>query len=49
LGQEGYHDFYYILSAIGVLKYYGAISIFVKILAYLIMAGSVIVMFIEAL
>ncbi len=38
LGVDGYHDFYYILSAMGLLKQYKAISIMIKI-------GSVILMF----
>ncbi len=49
LGQDGYHDFYYILSALGVLKYYSFISILVKIVAYCIMIAAIFGMFIETL
>ena len=38
LGVDGYHDFNYILTSLGLLKHYKAISILVKI-------GSIVLMF----
>ena len=42
LGVDGYHDFHYILSTLGVLKYDGFISGFVKFIAFTLMLYSVI-------
>ena len=48
LGQDGYHDFNYILNTIGLLNYDNGISIFVKLIAYGLMFFSVYKMFILA-
>ena len=45
LGQEGYHDFNYILTYIGLIDYYKGISIFVHILSYLLMVISLFAIF----
>jgi len=45
LGVDGYHDFYYILNAIGLLDYYAGIAAFSKFTSYLIMIVSVGLMF----
>ena len=49
LGQDGYHDFNYILSTIGLLNYDNVISIVVKFIAYGLMIFSVYKLFISAL
>jgi hypothetical protein len=48
LGQDGYHDFNYILDSLGVLAYDNAISILVKLVAYGLMIFSVWKMFLLA-
>ena len=48
LGVDGYHDFYYILSTIGLLPYDSLISGIVKFLAYALMYYAVLKMFFEA-
>jgi hypothetical protein len=48
LGVDGYHDFNYILSSLGLLKYDAGIATITKVLAYLVMIYSVIAMFILA-
>jgi len=45
LGVDGYHDFYYILNAMGLLDYYAGIAAFTKFTSYLIMIVSVGLMF----
>ena len=45
LGVDGYHDFYYILNAMGLLDYYAGIAAFTKFISYLIMIVSVGLMF----
>ena len=47
LGVDAYHDFYYILSVFGVLAYDWLIAIVLKIIAYLLMFGSVFAMFLN--
>ena len=41
LGQDGYHDFNYILDTLGLLNYDNGISILVKLIAYGLMLFSV--------
>jgi len=48
LGVDGLHDFNYIFSTLGILPYESLISGVTKMLAYLLMMGSVIAMFFEA-
>ena len=48
LGVDALHDFYYIFSTLGVLSYESLISGFTRIIAYLLMIGSVIAMFFNA-
>ncbi|SHO81678.1 hypothetical protein MNB_SV-15-1224 [hydrothermal vent metagenome] len=48
LGQDGYHDFNYILNTIGLLNYDNGISILVKLIAYGLMIFAVWKMFILA-
>lgn len=45
LGQEGYHDFNYMLDAMGLLAYDNGISIAVKLIAYGVMIYAVWRMF----
>ena len=45
LGIDGYHDFYYILSTFGLLKYDGLIAALTQIAANLVMLYSVIRMY----
>jgi hypothetical protein len=45
LGQEGLHDFHYILSSLHLLEYNHLISILTRIIAYLLMLYSSIKMF----
>ena len=47
LGVDGYHDFNYIFSTLGVLAYASIISGIVRAIAYVLMIGSVIGMFFE--
>ena len=47
LGVDGYHDFYYILDTLGVLNHYEGIATFVKVVAYILMFGSVVLMFLN--
>ena len=49
LGVDAYHDFYYILNRLGVLKYYKGISSIVKLISIGIMFFSVAKMFITTL
>lgn len=48
LGVDALHDFNYIFSALGVLAYESLISGVTRVIAYLLMIGSVIAMFFEA-
>ncbi len=48
LGVDALHDFNYIFTTLGILPYESLISGFTKMLAYLLMMGSVIAMFFEA-
>ncbi len=48
LGQDGYHDFNYILDTMGLLAYDNGISILVKLIAYGLMIFSVWKMFLLA-
>lgn len=48
LGVDAYHDFYYIFNSLGVLAHESLISGITRATAYLLMIGSVIVMFFEA-
>ncbi len=47
LGVDGYHDFYMILSSMGILEHYAIIATITKVLSYLIMSLSVGMMFFE--
>jgi hypothetical protein len=44
LGVDAYHDFHYILSVFGVLAYDWLIATILKIIAYLLMFGTVFTM-----
>lgn len=48
LGVDALHDFHYIFSSLGVLGYESFISGLTKIIAHLLMIGSVVWMFFEA-
>jgi len=48
LGVDAYHDYNYIFSALGVMAYESLISGITRTIAYLLMIGSVFVMFFEA-
>lgn len=48
LGVDALHDFHYIFSALGVLTYESFISGFMKVIAHLLLIGSVIGMIFEA-
>jgi hypothetical protein len=48
LGVDGYHDFNYILSSLGLLAYDNIISILTRFGAYAIMIYSVFMMFVDA-
>jgi len=48
LGVDALHDFHYIFSALGVLAYESFISGFMKVIAHLLMIGSVIGILFEA-
>ncbi len=48
LGVDALHDFNYIFSTLGVLAYESLISGVTRVIAYLLMIGSVIAMFFEA-
>ena len=48
LGVDALHDFNYIFATLGILPYESLISGFTKMLAYLLMMGSVIAIFFEA-
>ena len=48
LGVDAMHDFHYIFTSLGVLAYESWISGVTKAIAYLLMIGSVVVMFFEA-
>ncbi|MFT7824451.1 MAG: hypothetical protein ABXS92_06770, partial [Sulfurimonas sp.] len=48
LGVDALHDFHYIFNSLGVLAYESLISGVTKAIAYLLMIGSVVVMFFEA-
>ena len=48
LGVDGYHDFHYILSSMGLLTYYKGIALAVKIISYLLMILSVGFMLFDA-
>ena len=48
LGVDGYHDFHYILSSMGVLKYYSSIAIVTKYISYLLIILSIGFMFFDA-
>jgi len=48
LGVDALHDFHYIFSTLGVLSYESFISGFTRVIAYLLMIGSVIAMFFNA-
>jgi len=48
LGVDALHDFNYIFSTLGILPYESLVSGVTKMLAYLLMTGSVIAMFFEA-
>ncbi len=48
LGVDALHDFHYIFSALGVLSYESFISGLTRVMAYLLMVGSVIGMFFDA-
>lgn len=48
LGVDGLHDFNYIFTTLGILSHESLISGFTKMLAYLLMMGSVLAMFFEA-
>ena len=47
LGVDGYHDFYFILSSLGVLEHYAIIATITKVISYLIMYFSVAMMLFE--
>jgi len=48
LGVDALHDFHYIFSTLGVLAYESFISGMTRVIAYLLMIGSVIAMFFNA-
>ena len=48
LGVDALHDFHYIFSTLGVLAYESFISGLTRLIAYLLMIGSVISMFFNA-
>ncbi len=48
LGVDAYHDFYYMLNAMGLLAYESLIAGLTRFVAYLIMFASVVGMFFEA-
>jgi len=48
LGVDGYHDFHYILSTLGLLPYESLIAAIVKFVAYVLMYYAVFKMFFEA-
>jgi len=48
LGVDALHDFHYIFSTLGVLSYESLISGFTRVIAYLLMIGSLVAMFFEA-
>ena len=48
LGVDALHDFHYIFKTLGVLSYESLISGFTRVIAYLLMIGSVIAMFFNA-
>jgi hypothetical protein len=48
LGVDALHDFHYIFSTLGVLSYESLISGLTRVIAYLLMIGSVIAMFFNA-
>jgi hypothetical protein len=48
LGVDANHDFNYILSSLGLLKYNATIAMMTKTLAYLVMIYSVLAMFVLA-
>jgi len=48
LGVDGYHDFNYIFTTLGVLQYESFISGMTKVISVILMLGSLIAMFFEA-
>jgi hypothetical protein len=48
LGIDGYHDFHYILSQIGLLAYDGFISALVKIISVFLMLKALLGLYVEA-
>lgn len=48
LGVDGYHDFAYLLGAVGLVKYDGILSTLVKVTAYGIMFWAVFRMYVGA-
>ena len=48
LGVDGYHDFNYIFTALGVLQYESFISGMTKVVSVILMVGALIAMFFEA-
>lgn len=47
LGVDAYHDFHYILSLFGILAYDWLIASTLKVIAYLLMFGSVMALFLN--
>lgn len=47
LGVDGYHDFYFILDKINLLKYYHGISLLVNFVSIALILGSLAMIFIE--
>jgi len=48
LGVDGYHDFHYILSSMGILNHYQKIASVVRVISYILMILSVGFMFFDA-
>jgi len=48
LGVDGYHDFNYMFTTLGVLQYESIISGMTKIISVILMVGALIAMFFEA-
>jgi len=48
LGVDGLHDFHYLFTQLGVLKYASLIAGMTKLIAHLVMIGAVVAMFLHA-
>jgi len=48
LGVDGLHDFHYLFTQLGVLKYASLIAGMTKLTAHLVMIGAVVAMFLHA-